>query len=255
MTVGLCGPVTATNSQAQQSPRAVLYEPPFLLYNLTMNNEVADIIEKIKAKYSHIDTILIFGSAITPEWTKNSDIDIFPIDDILNDSRSETVVDNVNIEFQEDNFTAIKNNMEQERGNLLHRNLSTMVATSIVVSTKSPEKIAELIKYAKSILASPTKYDNENIKMWRYSIADYLGKAKKDIARNDTIAFYFDAHYVLQNALELSLATHNTYMPQPKHLTKLLAEKDPELFQIWQNFMKATTLEDKLQTLLRLNTR
>ena len=220
-----------------------------------MNDKISSILEQIKTKYNNIDTILIFGSAITSSWTPKSDIDIFLIDDNFNDSRSETTIDNINIEFQEDNFDTIKNNMEEERGNLLHRNLSTMIATSVIVSTKSPEKIASLIKYAKEILASPPNYDKKDIKMWHYSIADYLSKAEKDIIRNDSIAFYIDAHYVIQNALELSLATHSTYMPQPKHLTKLLAEKDPELLEIWQNYLNVTDLKSKLSILSKLSSR
>lgn len=218
-----------------------------------MNNEISTILESIKTSYSNIDTILVFGSAITPSWTPQSDVDIFLIDDTLNNSRSETTINDIDIEFQEDNFVAIKNNMEKERGNLLHRNLSTMIATSVVISTKSPEKINELIEYAKGILASPPKYDEEDVRMWRYSIADYLSKAEKDIARNDPIAFYIDAHYVLQNALELSLATHNTYMPQPKNLTKLLGEKDPVFLQIWQEYTNAATPENRLDALKKLS--
>lgn len=218
-----------------------------------MNPKVKTILERIKSEYGYIDTILVFGSAITPEWTEKSDIDIFLIDDSFHDSRSEKTIDGVTVEFQEDNFDAIKRNMEAEHGNLLHRNLSNMIATSELVVAKSPAKLAELKSLADDILTSTPNYDDEDVKMWRYSILDYLAKAEKDIARNDAVAFYIDAHYVLQNALELSLATHNTYMPQPKHLAKLLAEKDPELLEIWQNYLAATDLKSKLLILSKLN--
>ena len=217
-----------------------------------MNNEVSTILEKIKSDYNNVDTILVFGSTITPEWSRQSDIDVFLIDDSFHDSRSEKDYDGVLAEFQEDNFATIKSNMEQERGNLLHRNLSTMIATSEIVSTKSPEKINELISFAKEILASAPNYNDEDIKMWRYSILDYLSK---DIARGDGIAFYIDAHYVLQNALEMSLATHNTYMPQPKFLKARLTKKDPELLSIWQEYLSSTDLNAKLDALSKLSSR
>jgi hypothetical protein len=143
--------------------------------------------------------------------------------------------------------------MEAERGNLLNRNLSNMIATSEPVSAKSPDKLAELKSLADDILTSTPNYDDEDVKMWRYSILDYLAKAEKDIARNDAVAFYIDAHYVIQNALELSLATHNTFMPQPRHLAKLLAEKDPELLEIWQDYLAATDLKTKLLILSKIN--
>ncbi len=218
-----------------------------------MQEEVISILEKIKTEYASLNTILVFGSATTPEWTSQSDIDIFLIDETLDDSRSEAIIDNINVEFQKSNFTTVQNDIENERGNLLHRNLSTMIATSTIISTKSPEKINALVQRAKDTLASPPEYTNEDVKMWRYSIADYLSKAEKDIKRNDSIAFYIDTHYVIQNALELSLATHDTYMPQPKNLAQLLSKKDPKFLQIWQEYLTASKPEDQLRTLKKLN--
>ena len=104
-----------------------------------MNNEVSKIVAKIKNQYENIDTILLFGSATSPDWTNKSDIDVFLVDDSFNDSRSDAEIDGVLVEFQEDSFANIKKDMENERGRLLNRNVSTMIATSTVVSTKSPE--------------------------------------------------------------------------------------------------------------------
>lgn len=217
-----------------------------------MNNEVSKIVAKIKNQYENIDTILLFGSATSPDWTNKSDIDVFLVDDSFNDSRSDAEIDGVLVEFQEDSFANIKKDMENERGRLLNRNVSTMIATSTVVSTKSPEKVEELVSLAKEILASKPNYDDEDIKMWKYSIDDYLAKAEKDVARNDEVAFYFDAHYVLQNALEMSLALNGAYMPQPKYLAGLLAEKDPELLEIWKKYLASSTMSDKLTAITAL---
>ena len=217
-----------------------------------MNNEVSKIVAKIKNQYENIDTILLFGSATSPDWTNKSDIDVFLVDDSFNDSRSDAEIDGVLVEFQEDSFANIKKDMENERGRLLNRNVSTMIATSTVVSTKSPEKVEELVNFAKEILASKPNYDDEDIKMWKYSIDDYLAKAEKDVARTDEVAFYFDAHYVLQNALEMSLALNGAYMPQPKYLAGLLVEKDPELLEIWKNYLASSAMSDKLTAITAL---
>ena len=91
--------------------------------------------------------------------------------------------------------------------------------------------------------------------MWKYSIADYLSKAKKDITKNNILAFYLHANYVLQNALQMSLALNGTYMPQPKYLGKLLEEKDPELFEIWNQYLEADSLTEKITILNRLKER
>ncbi|MBO7720315.1 nucleotidyltransferase domain-containing protein [Candidatus Saccharibacteria bacterium] len=220
-----------------------------------MNNEVSKIVAKIKNQYENIDTILLFGSATSSDWTNKSDIDVFLVDDSFNDSRSDAEIDGVLVEFQEDSFANIKKDMENERGRLLNRNVSTMIATSTVASTKSPEKVEELVNLAKEILASKPNYDDEDIKMWKYSIDDYLAKAEKDVARNDEVAFYFDAHYVLQNALEMSLALNGAYMPQPKYLAGLLAEKDPGLLEIWKSYLVSSAMSDKLTAITALKNR
>ena len=220
-----------------------------------MDTRVEQIIEKVKLQYRNIDTILLFGSALNPDWTEQSDIDIFLIDDTFNDSRSETVIDGITVEFQKDNFENIFKDIESEYGQLLNRNVSTMIATSRIISNKSSEKLTELIDSAKLTLSSTPIYSEQDIKMWKYSIKDYLSKAEKDITKNNSLAFYLHANYVLQNALQMSLALNDTYMPQPKFLGKLLEEKDPELFEIWNQYFEADSLAQKITILNRLKER
>ena len=220
-----------------------------------MNTRVEQIIEKVKLQYRNIDTILLFGSALTSDWTERSDIDIFLIDDSLNDSRSEVVIDGITIELQEDNFENILKDIQSEYGQLLNRNVSTMIATSRVISSKSSEKLTKLIDSAKLTLSSTSVYSKQDVKMWKYSIADYLSKAEKDITKNNILAFYLHANYVLQNALQMSLALNGTYMPQPKYLGKLLEEKDPELFEIWNQYLNAVSMTQKFKILNKLKER
>ena len=220
-----------------------------------MNTRAEQIIKKIKLQYQKIDTILLFGSALLPDWTEQSDVDIFLIDDSLNDSRSETIIDGITVEFQQDSFDNIFKDIQSEYGKLLNRNVSTMIGTSRIISSKSSEKLTKLINSAKLTLSSIPVYSEQDVKMWKYSIADYLSKLEKDIITGDNIAFYLHANYVLQNALEMSLALNDTYMPQPKYLRKLLEEKDPELFEIWNQYLEADSLTQKITILNRLKER
>ena len=220
-----------------------------------MNTRAEQIIKKIKLQYQNIDTILLFGSALLPDWTEQSDVDIFLIDDSLNDSRSETIIDGITVEFQQDSFDNIFKDIQSEYGKLLNRNVSTMIGTSRIISSKSSEKLTKLINSAKLTLSSVPVYSEQDVKMWKYSIADYLSKLEKDIIRGDNIAFYLHANYVLQNALEMSLALNGAYMPQPKYLGKLLVEKDPELFEIWNQYLEADSLTQKIIILNRLEER
>lgn len=220
-----------------------------------MNTRVEQIIKKVKLQYQNIDTILLFGSALLPDWTEQSDVDIFLIDDSLNDSRSETIIDGITVEFQQDSFDNIFKDIQSEYGKLLNRNVSTMIGTSRIISSKSSEKLTKLINSAKLTLSSIPVYSEQDVKMWKYSIADYLSKLEKDIVTGDNIAFYLHANYVLQNALEMSLALNGAYMPQPKYLGKLLVEKDPGLFEIWNQYLEADSLTQKITILNRLEER
>ena len=220
-----------------------------------MDTRVEQIIENVKLQYQNIDTILLFGSALNPDWTEQSDIDIFLIDDTFNDSRSEAVIDGITVEFQKDNFENILKDIQSEYGQLLNRNVSTMIATSRVISSKSSEKLTELIDSAKLTLSSTPVYGEQDVRMWKYSIEDYLSKAEKDITKNNSLAFYLHVNYVLQNALQISLALNGAYMPQPKYLGKLLEEKDPELFEIWNQYLEADSLTQKITILNRLKER
>ncbi len=220
-----------------------------------MNTRVEQIIKKVKLQYQNIDTMLLFGSALLPNWTEQSDIDIFLIDDSFYDSRSEAIVDGVTVEFQQDNFDNVFKDIQSEYGKLLNRNVSTMIGTSRIISSKSSEKLAKLKNSAKLTLSSTPVYSEQDVKMWKYSIADYLSKLEKDIITGDNIAFYLHANYVLQNALEMSLALNGAYMPQPKYLGKLLVEKDPELFEIWNQYLEADSLTQKITILNRLKER
>lgn len=220
-----------------------------------MNTRVEQIIEKVKLQYRNIDTILLFGSALLPDWTEQSDVDIFLIDDSLNDSRSETIIDGITVEFQQDSFDNIFKDIQSEYGKLLNRNVSTMIGTSRIISSKSSEKLTKLINSAKLTLSSIPVYSEQDVKMWKYSIANYLSKLEKDIITGDNIASYLHANYVLQNALEMSLALNGAYMPQPKYLGKLLVEKDPELFEIWNQYLEADSLTQKITILNRLKER
>ena len=220
-----------------------------------MNTRVEQIIKKVKLQYQNIDTILLFGSALLPDWTEQSDVDIFLIDDSLNDSRSETIIDGITVEFQQDSFDNIFKDIQSEYGKLLNRNVSTMIGTSRIISSKSSEKLTKLINSAKLTLSSIPVYSEQDVKMWKYSIADYLSKLEKYIITGDNIAFYLHANYVLQNALEMSRALNGAYMPQPKYLGKLLVEKDPELFEIWNQYLEADSLTQKITILNRLKER
>lgn len=216
------------------------------------NPIIENILNKISQKYPKIDTILLFGSALNPDWTEESDIDLYFIDNNINDGRIDLEIDSVKIEIQTDNFNDLRTYIEDESGKLLNRNVSTMLATAKILRSESERQVSSLIHLAKEVVKTPVSYTAEDVKMWRYSITDYLEKATKDFKRNDIFAFYFDAHLVIQNATELILATNNYYFPQPKNLTHILKTISPEFLKNIEGYELATNLNDKLLSLQKI---
>ena len=231
----------------------ILYEPYVLFYNRHMQNPtIKNIIEKVYQKYPKIDTILLFGSALNPGWTKESDIDLYFIDNNINDGRIDLEIDSIKIEIQTDNFKDLKSYIEAESGKLLNRNISTMLANSKILKTESKEQVEDLVTLAKKTLRTPVDYTPEDVKMWKYSVNDYLEKSIKDVEHGNIVAFYFDAHFVIQNATELILATNNYYFPQPKNLTLILEQIAPGLLQAIEEYELAANLDKKLQALHKI---
>ena len=216
------------------------------------NPTIKNIIEKVYQKYPKIDTILLFGSALNPGWTKESDIDLYFIDNNINDGRIDLEIDSIKIEIQTDNFKDLKSYIEAESGKLLNRNISTMLANSKILKTESKEQVEDLVTLAKKTLRTPVDYTPEDVKMWKYSVNDYLEKSIKDVEHGNIVAFYFDAHFVIQNATELILATNNYYFPQPKNLTPILKQIAPGLLQVIEEYELAANLDKKLQALHKI---
>ena len=127
-----------------------------------------------------------------------------------------------------------------------------MLANSEILKTESKEQIESLITLAKKTLKTPVDYTAEDVKMWKYSVNDYLEKSIKDVERGNIAAFYFDAHFVIQNATELILATNNHYFPQPKNLTHILEIISPEFLKNIEGYELATNLNDKLLSLQKI---
>lgn len=229
--------------------------PQFFIKQRTVfmqNPIIENILNKISQKYPKIDTILLFGSALDPGWTKKSDIDLYFIDNNINDGRIDLEIDSVKVEIQTDSFNELKTYIEDESGKLLNRNVSTMLANSEILKTESKEQIENLIALARKTLKTPVDYTTEDVKMWIYSVNDYLEKSIKDVERGNIAAFYFDAHFVIQNATELILATNNHYFPQPKNLTHILEIISPEFLKNIEGYELATSLNDKLLSLQKI---
>lgn len=56
----------------------------------------------------------------------------------------------------------------------------------------------------------------------------------------------------MQNLLDLFLAQHNSFLPQPKHLAAKLQELDPDFAENFAKMAQTEALADKLELLEQL---
>lgn len=196
-------------------------------------------------------SLLVFGSALDEGWTPESDVDLFLIDDWLKTDVERREILGVELEIQKDNLAQLVRDLEDERGNLQNRNLATMLASARILRPGEHD-LAALQAQAREVLASDTKYSEADVRAWQESIADYLGKCRRDLRRGDATAFQLDSSYVVQNLLDLFLAQHNGFLPQPKHLAAKLQELDPDFAENFAKMAQAGALADKLELLEQL---
>ena len=124
--------------------------------------------------------LLVFGSALDEGWTPESDVDLFLIDDSLKTDVERRKVLGVELEIQKDNLAQLVRDLEDERGNLRNRNLATMLASARILRL-GEHNLAALQAQAREVLASDTKYSEADVRAWQDSIADYLGKCRRDL--------------------------------------------------------------------------
>lgn len=192
--------------------------------------------------------MLWFGSSHEEDWTPESDIDLFVVGAELKAEVWHHEIDGVTLEIQVDQPERLLADLEAERGNLQHRNLATMIATAEVVQAGAVD-VATLQETARAVLASPPNFTEEDLRAWRESVADYLGKCRRDLARQDAVAFQIDAWYVIENLLNWFLATRGSYWPQPKHMAARLQGLDAEFAADFTAMAEAQDPQAKLEKL------
>lgn len=207
-----------------------------------MDQRVKGVCERVVGEYSGCDSILVFGSALSDGWTEASDVDIMVIGGSLREGRVTKEIDGVVVELFMDNMDNLRKDVELERGRLRNRNLSTMIASSVVLKSDSPEELGRLRKLAEEMLGTAADYDDEDVGMWRYSIGDYLSKAKR--SAGDRVSEYFYAGLVIQNALELVVATSGRYIPRPGDVAVLLGEIDPTFLALFEGYLSSRDFLD-----------
>lgn len=208
------------------------------------------IVQKYK-KIPHLVGIFLVGSAARNAFDEFSDIDVYILTEKMEKiSRESYCIGRVEIEVLFDTPESLEKFLTDERGSL-YRNTANMIAGSKILSGET-KKLVNFQEIAKSVLASKTVYDDEDIFMHKYSIADFLEDARRDAAANDAFNFAMDSAHVLRHIQELVMKICGEYYRKSREMKLVFKQIDLTLFQLMMQFYESKSILQKMILLDKL---
>lgn len=221
-------------------------------YRKIITNLSRQVISKY-AKSRNVLGIFLIGSAAQGTFDRYSDVDFFIVLKKQGGAKQEkiTAKTGIAIELLFNTSEEVKQYLQREKLNI-RRNVSHMLATGMILYQSSPF-IRKLQNAAKKNIESKTKYSKGEIMMHKYSLEDFLEDARRDVSCKNTIAFYLDSCFFIQNAIDLLLKLNGNFYRKPKEMKTLLQHIDSNFLRLLQNFYAVKSLKAKLKTLERIS--
>ncbi|MBU2213538.1 nucleotidyltransferase domain-containing protein [Patescibacteria group bacterium] len=214
---------------------------------------VKAISNSVVTEYSKMKGVLgvvLIGSAAHDTFDKHSDIDFYII--TVNKtklSRKCYIASNgIVVDILYNSIGEIRRYLREEQASL-YRNVSHMLARGRILF-KSSEEVVKLQKSARSNLKRKTRHTKEEIIMHKYSIMDFLDDARRDAHGGNSVPFYWNAHFCIQNAMELQLKLSGSYLRKPAELFSHTQQTDKRFFSLLQSFYSDDLLLPKCLTAL-----
>lgn len=212
-----------------------------------MNKTLKNICKNVVKKYSadkNVLGIMIFGSFVNGKFDRYSDIDFYILQKNKGKySRLNYIINRHRLDIIFDSVKDAKKYLKNDRYNL-RRNTSHMLANGDIVFQRSAD-LAHLKNIAIKNLKLKTKYDKVEILMHKYSIDDFWGEVRRDIEKNDFIAFSLDSQLLLNNIIEIFIKLKGNYLRQPSMMKDVLLKIDKKLTYKIENFYKVCDVKEK----------
>ncbi len=178
--------------------------------------------------------IIVSGSVVRNEGSKNSDLDIYVIHNDNFRQRITKYFNGVPCDLFINNIVHINNYFIKEHIN--NRPVTAdMIATGNVVYGSDNQYVIDVIERAKIEAKSALTLSSEEVKIKKYELLTILEDVE-DVIENDLGL----ANYILQNlmlkTIDFTFLRLNTPIPRAKNRLKVLIAKDAKLGQKIRNF-------------------
>jgi predicted nucleotidyltransferase len=219
-----------------------------------MNEHIEKIEQTILKEYEKekdVLAIFIFGSAARGGFDQYSDVDfMIVLKKKRAYARKNFLCSGIRVDVLFDTEKDLLKYLSEEVGSV-RRITSHMIAHGRLLFERS-ELAKKLQAIAKRNLRGKTKFTKGEILMHLYSIDDFLGEAKRDIAHGDLVAFGLDSNLLVHNAVELLLKLNGGYLHQPREIRAILEKTDPKFISFLTSFFVAVKSSERVTLLEKL---
>ncbi len=218
--------------------------------NQIISKICADVVNEYK-KDKNVLGIALFGSVASNKFDQYSDIDIYILlNEKSNFSRINFRENNIRVDIILNTLSEARTYLKEERYNV-RRNTSHMLSHAKVLHQRGDD-LGKMIIEAKSTMALPVQYSDDEIVMHKYSIDDFWDEVQRAIKKQDSIAFGFTSQLLLNNIMELFLKLHGEYLRQPNEMFTVLSTFDKKLAEKINQFYQASNIKIKESILAEL---
>lgn len=195
--------------------------------------------------------VMIFGSFARGTADVSSDVDVFVLSRRpMSLERKNFVWNGVPFDVLFDDVKRLERFLAADRRSV-RRPTSHMLAEGKIIFERSPD-FRRLQKWAQRNLSTKTKLTKDDSLMHAYSLHDFLDDLRRDAKRGDDTAFGLDAQLLVNNAVDLVLASHRTYWRRSDETVALLKRLDAEFHRRLCAVFRAGSLPLKLHHCTRL---
>lgn len=202
-------------------------------------------------KDKNILGVMVFGSFAHGKTDASSDVDVFVLSRRpMSLERKSFVWNGMPFDVLFDDAKRLEGFLASDRWNV-RRPTSHMLAEGKIIFERTPD-FRRLQKWAQRNLSTKTKLTKDDLLMHAYSLHDFLDDLRRDAKRGDNAAFGLDAQLLVNNAVDLVLASHKTYWRRSDETVTLLKRLDAEFHRRLCAVYRAGSLPLQLNRCTRL---
>lgn len=218
-------------------------------FNLALDEFIKLTKEQYKDK---LQGIIVTGSLIKKQLSKNSDIDVFMlIKDNGKRIRGSKTIDGIEIEYFMNPRRQIEADMAKEIKMSKKITLEILNDGKIVYDKKGDFSV--LKNQAQKILKKKLIITKLNLFSFKYFISDYLKDIEDNYLDKDYLALLHNTTLLLNHIIEGYCKLKNIRYIKPKYLWKEIAKKDKKIIKLMEGIYFAGNPEIKLATIKKLS--